>query len=136
MSHVRRQIRDAVADALDDLGGVYKSRLYPIQAAELPVYLVYSGDEEIEGQFDSIERTFDVVIEVVADGEGFDDTLDDSLAAIETRLNGTLSGLVISFTPVQVTATGSMEGSKPIGRLRVTYEAVYRTSHTNPAISI
>lgn len=136
MSHVRQQIRDAVIAALADLGGVHKSRFYPIQPDELPVYLVYSGGEEIEGQFDALERTYSVVIEVVADGQWLDETLDDCLASIETRVTGTLSGLVLSFTPVSISTSGSVEGAKPIGRLRVTYEAVYRTSFTNPAISI
>lgn len=136
MSHVRQQIRDAVVAALSDLGGVHKSRFYPIQPDELPVYLVYSGDEELEGGFDTLERRYAVVIEIVADGPWLDEALDDCLASVESRITGTLSGLVVSMTPVQITMTASAEGAKPVGRLRVAYEAVYRTSFTNPAASI
>ena len=50
MSHVRKQIRDATATALAGVATVYTSRVYPVQAASLPVILVYSGDEQIEGQ--------------------------------------------------------------------------------------
>lgn len=136
MSHVRQQILDATAAALADLGGVFKSRFYPVDPVELPVFLIYAGDEEIEGDFTKEERRFQVIVEIVADGQWADETLHTSLAAVETRLTGTLSSLVVQFAPVTITATTSVEGAKPIARLRITYEAMYRTSYTDPETSI
>lgn len=136
MSHVRKQIRDATALALASLGGVHASRMYPVQPDELPVFLVYGGNEEIAGDFQTLERRFQVIVEIIADGQGFDDTLDEQLVAVEEALSGDLSGLVVSFAPATIELSASVEGSTPIGRARITYEAVYRTSYTDVETSI
>lgn len=136
MSHVRQQILDSVASALADLGGVHKSRFYPIGSDELPVYLIYAGDEEVEGEFTALERRFQVIVEIVADGQWTDETLHQCLASVETRLTSTLSSLVSSFVLATITVGTSVEGAKPIARMRITYEAMYRTSYTDPETSI
>jgi hypothetical protein len=136
MSHVRQQIRDAVAVALEPLGGVHKSRLYPVQPEELPVFLVYLGDESIEGDLTTMSRQLEVTVEIVAAGDDYDDQLESQLVDVEQALTGDLNGLVQAFTPTRIELTSSVEGAKPIGRSRVTFEALYRTSYTDPETSI
>jgi len=136
MSHVRTQIRQAVVAALEPLGGVHASRFYPIQPDELPVLLVYMGDEEMAGDFQNQERTLRVIVEIVADGQFFDDTLDDQLVGVEETLSGDLDGLVRAFYPVSVEVSAGVEGANTIGRARVTFEALYRTSYTDSETSI
>lgn len=136
MSHVRQQIRTAVVAALESLGGVHASRVYPISADELPVYLVYLGDESIDGDFQTLTRTLEVVVEVVTAGQTFDEAAEDAIVAVEQRLTGDLSGLVIALRPASISLSMSAEGDAPIGRARIAFEALYRTSYTNPEVSI
>lgn len=136
MSHVRQQIRDAIVTALSPLGQVFRSRVYPAEQAELPVFLVYSGDEELDGQLGEIDRRYNVVVEAVDAGDVLDDVLDVHLAAIEAAVSGTLSGLVVSILPTGNQTSRSSSGNRPIGRIRINFEAVYRTSFTDPETSI
>lgn len=136
MSHVRAQIRAATVAALEPLGGVYASRLRPVQPEELPVFLVYLGDEAIEGNFTVLERRLEVVVEIIAHGQDFDETIEQQLVAVEAALTGTLDDLVVAFQPTAISLTSSSEGASPIGRARITYEALYRVSYTDPETSI
>lgn len=134
MSHVRKQIREAVATALGAVATTYVSRVWPVEQGNLPVLLVYSGAEQIEGEPYAMDRRYAVVVEAIA--EGNDDALDDLLVGIETGLTGDLGGLVVHMQPVSVEITNSAEGSAPIGRARITYEALYRTSYADPQNTI
>jgi hypothetical protein len=136
MSHVRHQVRQAVVDALETLGGVHASRLYPISPDELPVYLVYLGEESLEGDFQTLTRTLTVIVEVVTDGQDFDEGIEDAIVEVESRVNGDLDGMVISIRPASIELIPSMEGAKPVGRARISFEAVYRTSYSDPETSI
>jgi hypothetical protein len=136
MSHVRTQIRAAAVLALAPLGGVHASRLYALQPAELPALLVYTADEEIEGDFDLQQRALDLVVEIVVAGPSFDAAIDDQLIGVEKLLTGTLSGLCVSVVPVSISVSASPEGQTPIGRARVVFRALYRTSYTDPETAI
>lgn len=136
MSHVRKQIRDAVVTALTPLGGVHASRVYAVQPEELPVYLVYAGPEEITGDFQTLERRLQVIVEIVADGQDFDDTLDAQLVLVEEALTGDLSDLLVAMQPLSIEVLATAEGATPISRARITFEALYRTSYTDPETSI
>lgn len=136
MSHVRKQIRDAIETALAPLGSVYRSRVYPADQAELPVFLIYSGDEEDEGNLSTLDRTYSVIVEAVDTGDVLDDVMDGHLASIEGAINGTLGGTVVSIIPVGIQVARNASGSRPLGRLRINYEAHYRTSFTDPQTSI
>ena len=137
MSHVRKQIRDAAASALASLGGVHTSRVYPVQPDELPVLLVYTADEQIEGNLSAMDRRLELVVECVAQGESVEDELDTLLAGVEQALDdSTLGGVVVSLMPTSISVILSAEGSAPIGRTRITYEALYRTSFADPETSI
>ena len=136
MSHVRAQIRTAVSAVLDDITTVYASRVYPLEADELPVILVYTNAEQIESQaFNTLDRVLELVVEIVAkSGDALDDELDDLLARCETAIaaNPDLDGLAVEAIPVTIDVSVSTEGAQPVGRARLTYSVLYRTSSTDP----
>lgn len=134
MSHVRTQIRSAMASALATVATTHVARVYPVDQGALPVLLVYSGAEQIEGDLDHLLRRYAVTVEAIA--EGTDDALDALLVGIEQALIGDLGGTVVSLQPVSVEIVNSAEGSAPIGRARVTFEALYRTSFADPETSL
>lgn len=134
MSHVRTQIRTAIAAALAPVATTHVARVYQIDPATLPVLLVASGPEAIEGQLDTLYRRYQVIVEAVTSGT--DDALDALLVGVEEALTGDLGGLVVHLQPVSVEISNSAEGSAPIGRARITYEALYRTSYADPETSI
>lgn len=136
MSHVRAQIRTAVVAALGSLGGVYASRIRSFQPDELPAFLVYTQNEEIESDFSYHARALQVVVEIHVDGQDFDAALDEQIAAVEIALSGDLSGLVQSFVPISIETSHSAEGAAPVGRARITYEARYRTAFADPELSL
>ena len=61
MSHVRKQIRDAVVTALTGLSTtgsrVYKSRIYPLETGKLPGLAIYTKSEEIQNNTIGAPRT-------------------------------------------------------------------------------
>lgn len=136
MSHVRTQIRDAVVGALTPVAPVHASRFYAVQPDELPAFFVYTGDEQIEGDLDTLSRALQVIVEIIAAGPDFEDTLDEYIALAETALTGDLTALIVHLQPVAITLTASAEGSTTIGRARMTFEAAYRTSYDDPETSI
>lgn len=142
MSHVRTQIRDAVVTVLTGHVTVSASRLYPLAESDLPVVLVYTDDEQIDADgsaFAILERRLTLVLEVVAQATGtVDVTLDGLLATVETRMATvpTLGGVAMAVVPASIEVSASTDGSKPIGRARLTYTVLYRTSATDPTVNI
>lgn len=137
MSHVRTQARAAIAAALAPIGHpVHTSRVYPVQLDDLPVLLVYSGAEAIDGQMDALERAYEVHVEAIVSGDNYESTLDALLVQIEEALTGSLSNLVLSAMPTEIETSAGAEGSTPIGRLRATFRVHYRTTYTDPETSI
>lgn len=135
MSHCRTQMRDAVAALLADVSAtVLKARVYPIDQVALPALLVYVKDEEITGGgFNALDRRVEVIVECLAKGPFVDDKLDELLLAVETRVSTQrLGGIAAPLIPRRIEYDVSAEGSTPIGRARLTYEALYRTSATDP----
>ncbi len=135
MAHVRAQIRDAVAVLLAGNGAtVIKTRTYPLNDPELPMFMVYTNTERSEldsiGSTAALMRELDIVIEIVASGaiNTLDDTLDDFAAVVEAALaDQTYSGLAkdtnLSSTETEI----SVEGNTPIGMIRLTFAVMYRT---------
>lgn len=142
MSHVRTQIRDRVVTLLTPLGTVYASRIHPIAEDALPVFLVYTNAEQIDlegAAFNTLERRLEVVVEIVAQATAdLDDTLDAKLALVEAALAAdfTLNGKAVASMPASIEISMSMEGAQPIGRARLTYAVLYRTSSTDPTVAI
>jgi hypothetical protein len=132
MSHVRKQIRDAVVAALP--GTVYASRVWPVQESDLPVHLVYMGTEQAEElDFKTLDRRLEVVIECVA--QALDDDLDALIVGVEQALGaGVAPAMNLRLLSVEI--VNSAEGSAPIGRARMTYEARYVTSFADPETSL
>jgi hypothetical protein len=143
MSHVRTQIRAAAATALATLGGVHVSRVHPIEPQELPVYLVYTTAETADyggefGSLSALERRLQLVIEIVATADDLDLALDAGMASVEARIGAdiTLGGLCTQCLLTAIEISTSVEGAAPIGRARMTYEAIYRTSIVNPETAL
>jgi hypothetical protein len=138
VSHLRKQIRDAVVTRLASLGGVHVSRVHPVAQDALPVFLVQMGAESIAAQqFQALSRTLAVTIDVRFDGDQLDDALDALLVSIEAALNGNLGGLVVLFVPTEIDSpTLSSSGNAPLGSARITYQATYRTGLTTPEATI
>jgi hypothetical protein len=136
MSHVRTQIRDAVVALLP--GTVLPSRVYPTDS--LPCTLVYTNAESDEqGAFGAIDRRLEVVVECIAQAteDDIDTDLDAMFAAVEVALSATsLGGLIREIALAGIDVTLSAEGAAPIGRGRMTFAALYRTSYGDPTTSI
>lgn len=112
MSHIRTQIRDALAAALVAANTaasdrVFTSKLRPVTAADLPCLLVVSPEEpEIRRAFAGsaipakLERDLSIVIEaIVKHADGAESAADALLAQVESALHAsraaaTLGGLI------------------------------------------
>jgi hypothetical protein len=135
MSHVRTQMRSAVAALLADVSAdVLVERVYSVDPERLPALSVWVRNESItRGGIGALDRSAEIIVDCLAKGSAVDDVLDGLLAAVETRLTTqTLGGLTAPLVPSQIEYEVSAEGSVPIGRARLTYEALYRTSPTDP----
>lgn len=137
MSHVRTQIREAAASALSALGAVSVSRAFSFSDSEVPVYLVSTDAEDIEGgTHGAYRRTLTVIVECVAKGATVDTELDAMVSSVEQTLNrSTLGGLckpmLLTSLRVQIEP-----GAVPIGRLRMEYAVLYFTEYTSPEAAI
>jgi len=90
MAHVRQQIREAVATAITGLASaasVHQSRVYDLEAGDLPAFKVYTLSEGSER--DSLSyprgtrRQLQVVVEAAAKAAAdLDDTLDTLCAEV------------------------------------------------------
>lgn len=138
MSHVRTQIRTATVAALAGIGTtVIAARVYPVAEDSLPVVLVYTNGEQVsQYEFGGLERRLEVVVEIVAQGTNLDAALDAILVEVEQALGPGLA-LVSDFLPTGgIEVSTSTEGSAPIGRLRLVYEAIYRTAYADPETTL
>lgn len=115
MTHKRQRIREAVVAILEAIpewqGRVFPNRTRPTEAAELPVALVYSlnEDTDVVTMGGTLQRSLTLSIEIRASASGAIDNVLDDLAqkaekaiaadprlgrrAIHSRLSGTTLGL-------------------------------------------
>lgn len=143
MAHLRKTIRDNVVTTVTGLATtgarVFRSRVYPLEAADLPGILVYTLSESVRygstGRPREMIRTVQLVVEAVARvSAGLDNDLDQICLevekalvadhkrgnqAIDTRLDGT-----------EITITG--DGDKPIGSARMSWLVDYAHIETTP----
>jgi hypothetical protein len=142
MSHVRTQIRDYAATLLGEVGTVYKSRVYPLGEDSLPALLLYTSAEAMDidsSAFDTLERRIEVVVEVIAQATtDLDTALDDLLASVESAIaaDDSLGGLALSSVPTSIEVSILKDGAQPIGRARLTFQVLTRTSLTDPTTVI
>ncbi len=151
-SHVRQQIRKAVAAKVDDITDfgtgaavrVYTDRVHPITHA--------AGGEGTHLRGDRPRRRHDgcrgsvsgpsgvtVDIEIRASAKtAIDDTLDDLCVKVEEKImsDDTLGGLAIG-TRYQKTMIGmDGESEKPRGLAVITYAVDYRVAYNEPETAI
>lgn len=146
MSHVRTQIVDAVTTALTGLSttgaNAFKTRVYALARGKLPCLCIYRGREASTplemGHPRLMDRTFEVHVEIVAEGEDFDDVTDQIAVEVEVALAAdfSLGGLCKEFY-LAGSEPGPIgqgdHGEKRLGSLRLTYRATYHTTDADPA---
>lgn len=154
-THVRQQIRDYLVTALTGLtttgSRVFKSRPLhrQLQTSELPALLIYTDGEDVSadtmgGPLGQIERTLRVRIEAVVRGtSAFDDNIDLIIKEVEIALNAsntvfTLNNLSRRGIVLQAVEDPEFdgEGDKVVGRVAMTWVAIYRTVANAPATAI
>lgn len=139
--HVRKQIRDAAVTALTGLTTtgtkVYASRVYDMQDSNLPGLRVFTNDEDVEiaslgGSQRLLERNLQLVVEAcVKQNDTFDQTLDTIIKEVEVALAGGLTGAkYVQLQRVEIELSG--EAEKPVGVARMTFEAPYITTASDP----
>ena len=139
MAHVRKQIRDRVAEKLkSDVSlvkrRVFTTRVHPLNDTNLPAISVYTGSESSErmnlGVTDIIrELTLDVDI-YVRETSKFDDDVDAIAVQVEESLAGdfTINGLakfsVLTSTEIQFDG----DADQILGIAKLTYLIRYVTA--------
>ncbi len=145
-NHLRRQIREAVATAVTGLtttgSHVFQSRVYTLQATNLPALRISLGAETItpvtiHGPLTQ-ERALQVEINAVHQAvEDLDDALDGILKEVEIAVAGmSLSGLASSVELVSIERPEFEAGSQPIGQTTLIYEAKYYTLANAPDVAV
>jgi len=145
-SEIRKQIRDAATTALTGLtttgSKVYPSRVYEMQAADLPGLRIFTNNQTVE-QVDvavnpTEENRLELLIEGCAkSGSGMDDTLDAIVKEVRIALAGaqTLGGAKrVSLKTVEVEMEGEAEA--PRGVVRLTFEVLYYSAQNAPDVAI
>lgn len=140
MAHPRTDIRRAVAAQLagNTSAGerVYRSRILPWEAVELPALAVYTLEESVDTEASAatapreLERSYRVAIEGgVMAAEDVDDAVDTLAQEVETAMHadcylaGSAADSILESTDVELAA----EGERIVGHVRLTYLVTYRT---------
>lgn len=142
MSHVRKQIRDAVGTALTGLSTtgtrVYKSRVYPLETGKLPGLAIYTKSEEIQNNTIGAPRTQIRILEVMVEAyvmanTAFDDTIDAISLEVEEALytNASLGGKAKGLDVVSFESDYSGDGEKVVGVGRFTIQVTYSTKEND-----
>lgn len=144
MSHIRTELRNAVASTLTGLAStgsrVYKSRIYPIEAAKLPCLAIYVKSETIEQSTMGAQkklRNIELVVECAASATAdLDATLDTICDQVEIAManNKNLNGLALEVLLESTEMDLNGDGEKPVGIARIQYRAIAFQDLPNPAI--
>jgi hypothetical protein len=151
MSHVRQQIRDAVVAAVTFLPltatRVYKARVYPMTAADLPGICVYTQSESASlntiGGLKTVSaylRNLSINLEIYAKAtSNLDNSLDNIAVEVETAiatnagLNGLAEDVILASTEIDIMGADS---EQPVGVMRLTYNIIYRTTLADPSAAL
>ena len=139
MSHARQQIREAIATLVTGLtttgSNVFRSRVYRLQASELPALLVYTNSETVERSHmtTGLVRELTLRVEGIAKAlANIDDTLDTIGAEVEAALGGQepagVEDLVLQSADVTITG----EGEQQVGAIVMDFLVRYRTDQAAP----
>lgn len=144
MSHIRTELRNAVATTLTGLATtgsrVYKSRIYPIESNKLPCLAIYVKSESIEQSTigaQKKQRNIELVIECAASANSdLDATLDNICDQVEVAManNKTLNGLALDVLLQSTEMDLNGDGEKPVGIARITYMAMAFQNLPNSAV--
>lgn len=145
MSHLRKQIRDAIQTAVTGLGltgpRVYVNRIAPVAASDTPCLVIQTAAEDLTnlrllGPV-HYRRTLTVTIDAYVSGTALDDALDAVCAQVEPAVAtaGTLSGLI--DYPLELEAVRfefDDVGSPPVAVARLRYTAETSTLAATPEV--
>lgn len=149
MSHVRTQLRDAIATALSGLPSlgtnVFKSRLYNLADGQIPAACVYFMKEDIENISParvqpSLQRRdirTAIVIAVKADDGEVEDTLDAVALEVEDKLfeDPTFNRLAVESSLLY--AEKSIEEiDQPLGLMLLVFSSIVITKEGDASKSI
>ena len=139
MAHARKQIREAVAAAINTNGvTVEQSRQYPLLEEQIPRYLVYTTAEDIDQGMtttNGVMRNLQIVVEavIVADETTVDDDLDGHGLYLERALNWSkLTGLALRTLLERSELNIRTDGDRSLGVLTLTFSVMYRTLPSDP----
>tara|TARA_R110002020_G_scaffold340746_2_gene555546 strand:- start:578 stop:1042 length:465 start_codon:yes stop_codon:yes gene_type:complete len=154
MTHVRKQIRDQMAQNLVGLtttgSRVFDSRLFNFANAELPALAIYTKSEASErdtiGTLQGLTRTLTVQVEGYAAApvsgalaQDMENTLDKICEECETALasDPTVSGLAIdSFISGTEIDYQGQEAEVSVGTVVMDWSVTYRTNTTAPGTAL
>lgn len=133
-SQIRSAVRECLAAALPELAArIHVHRAIPLAKTRLPAILVYAREERIDEAYaadpGARRRILTLAIDVVAAGDGAEETADALASRIEAALEadetlgGCAEGLRIRATSIEQDG----EGETPILAARLTVEVVYWT---------
>jgi hypothetical protein len=146
--HLRRQIREAVATAVTGLTTtgtrVFQSRVYPLEAADLPCLLVRTEGDTSEVQSihapSPLMRTLSVrIIAIARATSDLDDTLDEICRQVEVALAmpcSALSALAETIALESTTIEMSGNAEQPTGSATLQYQVVYFAAENAPDVAL
>lgn len=145
MSHIRKQIRDAIKPALTGLAltgsRVYVNRVAPVAAVDTPCLVIQTPDEELSnlrllGPL-HYQRTLTITIDAYVSGATLDDQLDAVCAQIEPAIAnaGALTGLIdYPLTLESVRFEFEDQASPPVAVARMRFTAQTATLAATPEV--
>lgn len=146
-NHVRQQIREKVGTILTGLtttgSNIYESRVYPLEAGNLPALVVYTKNEESEpiviGTNRLSSRNLSLIVEIYAKTTtNFDDTIDtiskevEVAIATDTTLDGLTKDIYLESTEIEYNG----EGEQPVGYATLTFLTNYYVQEQNPDVAV
>lgn len=148
MAHVKKQIRDAIKTRLTGLvttgANVFDSRVYDLQASELPALMIFPGNETVEyltmgrGARPK-EHIFEIGIDAMATGvSGLADTLDLIEKEIVVAMSSDVTFGALAKDSLFASSENiiSGEGDKPMGIRRIVYSVEFQTIETDPETAL
>ncbi len=143
MAHVRKTIRDNIVTACTSLSttgsNVFRTRVYPLAAGNLPGLCIYTTNEDTAldtlSATRNVERLLDVNIEAwVRATTNYDNTLDTICKEIEVAMaaDSTRGGNAKDSFLIRTEFDYSEDGDRPVATARLTYSVIYRTAINNP----
>jgi hypothetical protein len=143
MTHIRQTIRQAAAATITGLAttgaNVFQSRLFPIDAENLPCWVVRTEEEEAElvDMDGGLDRELALIFQGVARaafGETLENTLDDMAEELETvLLQNTIPGIDSLIYVGTTPEFDTDDTDSAIGYITIAYRAKYFTDQGAPS---